>query len=377
MLLMNGMFYGDAYTKKCLWSAFLLAVFAIGSVLVGLALSLWWLFGLAGVFGVADVVLYKSLKISVGEYVITEDEEEEVATAMVTKKTKKPVAKPVQQTEKTESKTKQGAQHKAADEKEEKPEASVKEPEPEKIEKREGTFTEGFSDKELKKLFRTYKVKKNHRPVMIDFCSKYRISQCPAYVWVFRGQFHLLLLEEQPRKIMLPQGQMQTMFYERGVKANQRKEYSFLTGRSLMNLVFNEYKPTYYSTIRNNRQEEVKNLYVLGPGMKFTNTSVKELLLLLDPEFVVEDEITKSEEYNQYFKQVYKLKILLQDGGMHIQEYQGKVRSILKHLAEAPLPPAAVRMTLAEMVQKQLISSEYANYYIQYNRQYRERNGGK
>ena len=60
-----------------------------------------------------------------------------------------------------------------------------------------------------------------------------------------------------------------------------------------------------------------------------------------------------------------------------LKEYQEKVRTILKNMAEAAITPAAVRMTLSDLVQNNLISTDYANYYVQYNRQYRERHTGK
>lgn len=365
-LIINGMFYGDAYTKRCLWSVFLLCVLGIGCLLVGAALLIPWLFVAAAVLFVVDVILFRSLDLSVGAIEVPEEGADDTSAG-----------KPKQQKEKNPKKrdTKQSK----ADREKDLAKKQIHKNSPnrdERQDKQAGSHLD-YSEKELKKLFRTYKVKKNHRPVMIDYCAKYRITQTPAYAWVFRGQFYLLVLEEKPRKIMLPESQVKTMHYEKGVKANQKKEYPNLVGRNLMNVVFNEYKPTYYTIIRKNVQEEVKNLYVIGPNIKFTNTSAKELLHLLNPEFVVEDEVTKSDDYNQYFKMVYSQRILLNDGVLNIKEYQDKIRTILRRLAEASMPSAAIRMSLAEMAQQQLISTEYMNYYIQYNRQYRERNKTK
>ena len=82
----------------------------------------------------------------------------------------------------------------------------------------------------------------------------------------------------------------------------------------------------------------------------------------------------RSDDYNQYFKQIYKQKILLNDGALNMNQYQSKVKSILQKMAEAPITPAAFRMTLSDMAGRGLISNEYVSYYTQYNRQFRERN---
>lgn len=330
--IINGMFYGDVYTKRVFWSVFLVSILLLVSLIIGLVLSSWVLYGTAIVFAILDAIVLHRIELDV-ENVEEANEEDEGEIICESERTMNP---------------------------EEKAQAGY-------------DAVSGYTEKDIKQMFYKYKVKKNHRPVLIDSCTRYHIKECPAYAWTHRGQLHLLLLEKEPRNISLGLDSVQKMYYEKDVPANQRKEYDCLIGTSLVSMVFREYRPIYHSIIRNKTRKEVKNLYVIGPDMKFTPASAKELILLLQPEFVLQDEIMESEEYNQYFKQVYKQKVLLDDGVLNIKDYQTKVRGILQKLAEAAITPAAFRMTLTDMVQRQLISNEYAAYYSQYNRQYRDR----
>lgn len=358
-LILNGMFYGDSYTKRVFWSIFTVSVLLVGSLIAGAALVSLWGYGLAMVLAVVDAILIHRVELSVA----TTGEEEPEESAPEEKQDVEEEEKPEPDVDK--KKKLEQEQPQISEEEERSPQEKA----------RAGyDAVQNYTERDVKQMFYKYKVKKNHRPVLIDSCLKYRIQQCPAYAWTHRGALHFLLLEEEPRTVTLPLNAVSKMYYEKDVPANQRKEYDCLLGTNLVSMVFGEYRPVYHSVIRGNRQEEVKNLYVIGPDMKFTAASAKELILLLQPEFVLQDSIMESEEYNQYFKQVYKQKVLLDDGVMNIKDYQSRVRGILQKLAEAAITPAAFRMTLTDMVQRGLISNEYATYYSQYNRQYRERN---
>ena len=75
-LIVNGMPYGDVYTKKCLWTVFVLGVAGFGCLLVGGALSLYWLFAVAVVLFIVDFLIYRSLDMSVGTMEKIEDPDE-------------------------------------------------------------------------------------------------------------------------------------------------------------------------------------------------------------------------------------------------------------------------------------------------------------
>lgn len=435
-LLINGMFYGDSYTKRMLWSIVLVPVFAIGAIITGIALTSFVAYGAAIVLAVTEIVLLRSIDIGIG---VTGEEDvyypdEEIDIDQFPSHVQEPLQK-VQAYEQTEGLEDALASISAAleeqenevedtfeeaeddfssafpslddafaledealepkqEERERVPVTAPEEESEQKIEEplKKGLFAklfgkknkkdrdkesepkelEDYTQKDIKKTFYKYKVKKNHRPVLIDHCEKSKIKECPAYAWTHRGSFHLLLMLGTPKEITMGLGQASHMFYEKECPADQRKEYDCLVGNGLIPLVFSEYKPIYTPVIRNNKQEEVKNLYRIGE-FYFTAASARELMALLTPEFIVEDAVTDSEEYNQYFKQVYKLKILLDDGVIHIKDYQFKVKNILQKLAEAPITPAAFRMTLTDMAQRRLITPEYVNFYTQYNKTFRER----
>lgn len=369
-LIINGMFYGDGYTKRMLWSAFFLGVFSIGSLLTGLALGLWPFYIATLAMAVGDGFLIHSIHLDVETIGGEEEEDDEEEEPEKERPPKEKKSKEHNIKEENAQTTKESA-HKAKEE----PQTDIKEKSGKKKPKADSDDEKDYSEKEIKKLFYTYKVKKNHRPVLIDSSKKYRIKQCPAYIWTHQGQFHILLLEKEARKLSLPLSEVQKMYYEKAVPANQKKEYDCLVeGPGIVSMVFSEYRPVYQSIIKDKRQVEVKNLYRIGEDIRFTAPSARELLELLQPEFVVDDEIMKSDDFNQYFKKVYKQKILLNDGALNMNQYQSRIKAILQKLAEAPITPAAFRMTLSEMAGRGLISNEYVSYYTQYNRQFRERN---
>lgn len=372
-LIINGMFYGDGYTKRMLWSAFLLGVFSIGSLLAGLALGFWPCYIAALAMATGDAFLMHSMHLDVDTIGGEEEEDEELQQEEILEKEEQKKENPKKEATLKEKKPKQDGEKSGKAKGE--PRKTVQEKTGKKKTKSDADSTEDYSEKEIKKLFYTYKVKKNHRPVLIDSSKKYHIKECPAYIWTHQGQLHILLLEKEARKISLPLSEAQRMYYEKSVPANQKKEYDCLVeGPGIVSMVFSEYRPVYQSVIKDKRQVEVKNLYRIGADIRFTAPSARELLALLQPEFVVDDEIMHSDDYNQYFKQIYKQKILLNDGALNMNQYQSKVKSILQKMAEAPITPAAFRMTLSDMAGRGLISNEYVSYYTQYNRQFRERN---
>jgi len=46
----------------------------------------------------------------------------------------------------------------------------------------------------LKKLLFKYKVKREHKPVIIDSSIRWKVEKCPAYMWIAKGQAHFLLM---------------------------------------------------------------------------------------------------------------------------------------------------------------------------------------
>ncbi len=380
-IIINGMFYGDSYTKFMLWSIFLLGVATLGALIIAAALFELYFVGAALVFAGIDAYLIHGLNFGVemkGGVEQTEEdvedneeikEEEEFtvdedltierldAEEDIKEKKEKKVKK---DKDKKETKKSENSNVKAEDDS-----------------KKEATAPEqsDYTERELKMLFKKYKVKKNHRPILIDHSDKFKIKECPAFAWTTRNNFCILLMESEPRKLTFGLEVLGRITYARAHPANQKKEYDCLVGQDLISLVFSEYRPVYQSVMMQGRKAEAKNLYILEPDIYITAPSAREIMILGAPEFVVSDDVTQSDEYNQYYKQVYKQKILLDDGVLNIKDYQTRVRAVLQKLAEATLTPAAFRMTLQDMTMNQLITTEYSTYYTQVNRQIRERRG--
>lgn len=79
-----------------------------------------------------------------------------------------------------------------------KKEISVNSDEAEKKEPAPATEEEisSYDRRKLRKTLHKYKVKNDHRMVLIDHCEKLSIFQTPAYIWVDGREFHILLIEQ-------------------------------------------------------------------------------------------------------------------------------------------------------------------------------------
>ncbi|MCR4716408.1 MAG: hypothetical protein K5656_04425 [Lachnospiraceae bacterium] len=408
-VLVNGMIYGDGYTKFMLWSIFLLGVLTIGSLIIAAAFFSLTFVGAAVVFAAVDAYLIHGLDFGTemkggveasddeesddeDDDEEDEDEEDEGLTIELLDAEEDLKDKEEKKKAKKEKKAKKSKDKKKKDKK-------VKESSNDLAEKKSENKSEtkldnkasisadndsnasispaqsDYTEHELKALFKKYKVKKNHRPILVDHSDKYKIKECPAFAWTTRNNFNILLMEDEPRKLTFGLEALGKISYARSYPANQKKEYDCLVGQDLIALVFSEYRPVYQSVSRTGYTEEAKNLYMLEPDIYITAPSAREIMILASPDFIVDDEVTQSEDYNQYYKQAYKQKILLDDGVLNIRDYQARIKVILQKLSEATITPAAFRMTLQEMTMQQLITTEYATYYTQVNRQIRERRG--
>lgn len=217
-----------------------------------------------------------------------------------------------------------------------------------------------YDEEKLKRVMVAYKVKKEHYPVMVDNCKSERAVQCPAYAWTNKGHFYLLLLEKEPRRMDRPLKRLTAMKIERGVPGKPMSDYAYLQERPLLSKVFSPYLPNYYRKDKNGKIESQKNLYVLDSDICFTATSVSNLLKLLQVQFIVEDEKLSSEKYSEYYKAIYKKRILWRDGVLSIEEYKKAMEEVLRRLGRAKLSRAAFEGYVMQMVLDGLIPQEYA-----------------
>lgn len=331
----NTLKYGNK--KVIFYVIFVIAIFIVAAVLFGLAVT-----NGSAVMGIGAVILILFNIVLLKKLTEEEVEEDELEEKEEGEKEKK----------ETEEKNRSYTEN--------------------NLEEKEETNYKNYSSKsQIKQYLYTYKVKKENKTVMIDLWSKYRLKQCPAYIWLEKKKLCLLVFDEQPRKLEVPLHTMGTALeYEKGVSANPLKEYVNLKKATLVNAVFAPFIPTYNEEIYNGVSRFRKNRYVLAKEIKFTNTSARTLFELLHLSFEVEDNCTKSYQVNDYVKSAYKRNILLKDEVITIEEYRAEIQKIIKGMIEDNISFDVYIQTIELMAEYHLISGEYESYYKSYWRNY-------
>lgn len=221
-----------------------------------------------------------------------------------------------------------------------------------------------YTKKKIKKTLHKYKVIKDHRMVMVDQCDRLHIYQTPAYVWIQDNQFHILLIEEEPRLIMVPLFRITEISYLKKQPAAPDKDYSIFNKNTILTECFRPYLPDYNQSNKTNDLTSYKNLYGITQGIYFTNNSAKNLFDLLGVDFYVEDKVTTSNKVNLFFKDAYKANIKLRDNVLDANGYADSITRILDDMAHSNISYAEFKDTLNLMTKNKLITDEYANHYM-------------
>lgn len=232
----------------------------------------------------------------------------------------------------------------------------------EEKEEEDGPY-KNYTKEKVEVMLYKYKVKEEHRRVMVDFCAPFRIRQCPAYVWRDKKNLYFLLLEEEPRKIEIPLSTIDGIHYERGAVAKSALEYDGFKEHSFVGSVFLSYLPTYYEKTKNDRRVNCKNLYVINPDLKVTNTSARNLFDILEMDFILEDAIMTSGKFDSYFKMAYKSNVLLRDRVITAEEYKNKIRILLTSISQGEMSGKSYIELINQLEEYKLITEEYAKYY--------------
>ena len=223
---------------------------------------------------------------------------------------------------------------------------------------------ESYTKKKIKKTLHKYKVIKDHRMVIVDRSDKYRIYQTPAYVWVQENQFHILLIEEEPRLLMIPIFRITEISHLKKQPAEPEKDYSIFKKSTILTESFRPYLPDYNQSNKTTDLTSYKNLYGITQGIYFTNNSAKNLFDLLGVDFYVEDKVTTSNKVNIYFKEAYKANIKLRDNVLDANGYADSITKTLDDMAHSAISYAEFKDTLNLMTKNKLITDEYANHYM-------------
>lgn len=218
--------------------------------------------------------------------------------------------------------------------------------------------------KQLKKVLHKFKVKREHKFIMIDMCRKLKIKQTPAYVWIENNDVKLLVLEKEPRVISFPLYTVNEITYKKKRKCNEFEDYAEYKGNGILANMCKPLLPTYMHGIADDTAIVYKNLYSFGPGINVTNNSAAALFDLFGAEFVVDDRVTQSSKANAFFKEVYKANILLRDAVIDANGYADDISRILDNMAKSTLSYNEFKATLNLMIKNKFITQEFASYYM-------------
>ncbi|MBD5096681.1 MAG: hypothetical protein HDT40_06730 [Lachnospiraceae bacterium] len=223
---------------------------------------------------------------------------------------------------------------------------------------------DSYDKRKIKRTLYKYKVKRDHRLVIVDFSKKYMIKQCPAYIWVADKQFNMLLLEEEPRHLAIPIGRIREITYLKKQSANVDTDYPLFHRNNLLTAVFKPYLPDYtYNTVASDKNS-YKNLYGITGGIYFTNKSAKNLFDLLNVEFQVDDKVTTSSKVNIFFKDAYKANIMLRDNVIDANGYADSIANTLENMTKSTISYMEFKDTLDLMIKNKLITQDFASHYM-------------
>lgn len=221
-----------------------------------------------------------------------------------------------------------------------------------------------YDRKRVKKTLHKFKVRREHRMIFVDRSEKLKANQTPAYIWVEKKDFHLLLIEQEPRHITIPLYQIKNITYLKKQPANEDIDYVAYKGSSVLADMFRPYLPDYSHSTVVDDLSAYKNLYGIGNDIYVTNRSASALFDLLGVEFQVDDRVTMSNKVNIYFKEAYKSNILLRDNVIDANGYADRISKTLDNLAHSTISYAEFKDTLNLMIRNKLITQEFASYYM-------------
>jgi len=218
----------------------------------------------------------------------------------------------------------------------------------------------------MKQVFYKYKVKRDHKTIMIDTWEEKGIKQLPAYMWVTKGQVHILTIGQEVGQYTIPMSKTGSLYYKKGVICQAKEEYLQFRKESMLGTVFSPYLPTYHEGNKNHRPVLYKNLFALENGLTVTNTSAKTVISMLNPRLEVDDIVMRDVRFNDYFKEIYKLGLLFREQIYSVKEYQAKVNDVLRRYVTSGVGQEEYENTLQSLYQHKLITEEYIMFYMQY-----------
>ncbi|MBR6222821.1 MAG: hypothetical protein IKQ71_05245 [Lachnospiraceae bacterium] len=222
-----------------------------------------------------------------------------------------------------------------------------------------------YDEERLKMVFIRFRVRADHKPILIDRSEKHRINQVPAYIWVLKGQVHILLFEKTPREIVLPEMGFRVVRYRRNAPVNIKGEYVQMKKPSLLKKVFEDYLPQVHERGSGSVKRGFKNLYIIGDDIEITAKSAKNVFDMIDSNFEIDDKFTRSGEYGEEFIEMYKAYTLFRDQITDAVVYKNTVTRILDEMALSNMLDSALKHNLDQMMEVHFISEDYYKYCLE------------
>ncbi|MBE5941866.1 MAG: hypothetical protein E7264_04910 [Lachnospiraceae bacterium] len=358
----NALIYGDNETRKCIGSVIFFSVLAVVLIAVAGFTSMFNLFIFGMLAAIVAIMISQTFTLVDDDFVaeVSKDGDKETVYSVSVKKNGLIYGQEPTSSKKKEANTPKGSNvsESIADPKDEN-KSTVKTDDLQDLNR-----YAKYNQKMMKKVKKKYHVKKDHRPIIIDQSEKYHIKQCPAFIWRAHNKVYLLLLEKEPRKIVIPREMIHNLGYKANVKADRAREYVAFEKDNLVTQVFSEYLPDYHDAKIKNDPLKIKNLYTIYPDICISNRSayqVKDLLLL---NFMPKDKITESDMVNGFFKRIYAANIMFKDKVISINEYKDEVELALKEMCYAEVSRREYVITLENLFKARLISKQYVSHYI-------------
>lgn len=230
-----------------------------------------------------------------------------------------------------------------------------------------------YTEENIKKYLVAYKVKQQNYRILVDSSEKYHIKNCPALIWSDRNYLFMLLLEKKPRMITIARPSVEVMRYERGIVIKNIEEYKKVKD-SVLGSLFEELYPNYYKTRVNGLTTFMKNLFLIGEDIRITTPSAAGIMKATKCRLELNGKQLDKKRFNGYFEDVYKMNLLFKEKALSCEEYEERVRELLVNFAEHEESLESFRMTIYQLVQYNIISEEYAEFYMNYKGELQAKN---
>ncbi len=219
----------------------------------------------------------------------------------------------------------------------------------------------------FKTILHHYKVKRDYIPIIIDDSRKFDTAKTPTLCWVKRKKVFFLLMEGNERVENMPLDLFLQVTYKRDVKETNLSAYSKIKDDMGIYEKFEDVMPTFNSVqSRLGVSSYTKNQYVLGGTVAVTPRSMRALRSKYHFDMKLFDSMGISGEHSIYFKRAVEARVLWTDQVIGQQEYQNMIGAILQQMVDdRTLGRYDFLDDLEKMVENRLITSEYADYYMQ------------